>query len=195
MNEIFVRVKNLIVSPKTEWEQISREENDIRTIALKYLIVLALIPAVCTFIGYSVFGYKIPLMGYVGSSLSMAFRQALVSYISSLAGAALAAVVINLLAPSFSSQQNGGRAFALVVYSYVPMYVAGVLTIIPSLAPITIIAGLYGLYLLYLGLPVMMQTPGEKHTSYFVVSLIVMIVASVVLSMILTPIFLASVYY
>lgn len=195
MNEIFVRVKNLIVSPKTEWEQISREENDIRTIAVKYLVVLALIPAVCTFIGYSVFGYKIPLMGYVGSSLSMAFRQALVSYISSLAGAALAAVVINLLAPSFSSQQNGGRAFALVVYSYVPMYVAGVLTIIPSLAPITIIAGLYGLYLLYLGLPVMMQTPGEKHTSYFVVSLIVMIVASIVLSMILKPIFLASVYY
>lgn len=194
MNEIFARVKNLIVSPKTEWEKISQEENDVKTIAV-YLLILALIPAVCTFIGYSVFGYKVPFMGYVGSSVSMAIRQALVSYVSSLIGAALAAVVINLLAPSFSSQQNGGRVFALVVYSYVPMYVAGVLMILPSLAPITLIAGLYGLYLLYLGLPVMMQTPEEKHTSYFVVSLIVMIVASIVLSMILTPLFIGSVYY
>lgn len=36
--------------------------------------------------------------------------------------------------------------------------------------------GLYGLYVLYLGLPVITKVPAEKHLGYFVVSLIVALV-------------------
>lgn len=195
MKEIVVRVKNLIVSPKTEWEKIAQEPDDIKGVAIKYLLILALIPAICTFIGYLLFGYKVPLVGYVGASFSLAIRYALISFVSSVVGVVLAAIVINMLAPSFASRQNSAKAFALVVYSYAPMFVAGILFIIPSLGSLAMLAGLYGLYLLYLGLPVMMGTNEDKHVIYFVVSLVVMVVVSVVLSLILTPIFVGGFQY
>lgn len=194
MNEIIERVKNLILSPKTEWEKIGQEPADSKTIAVKYLLILALIPAVCTFIGYTIFGYRLPLVGFVGASVSLALRYAIVSIVSSVIGAIVAAFVINMLAPSFGSRQDGAKAFSLVVYSYVPMFVAGVFLIFPSLGALAFLAGLYGLYLLYLGLPVMMETPEDKHTTYFVVSLLVMIVAMIVLSAILTPFIVGRIY-
>lgn len=193
MNEIIERVKNLIISPKSEWEKISQESLETARL-IQFLIMLALIPTVATFIGYALFGYRVPFVGYVGGSVAWALRYALVSFVSNVAGAFLAAFVINMLAPSFGSRQDWNKAFALVVYSYVPFYVAGVLYIIPSLGILASLAGLYGLYLLYLGLPLMMETTEDKHTTYFVVSLVVMIAAGFVLSLILTPLFIGRLY-
>jgi len=45
--------------------------------------------------------------------------------------------------------------------------------------------GLYGLYLLYIGLPKIKKTPADKQTGYFVVSLIVCIVVYMVVGWIL----------
>lgn len=193
MNEIIERVKNLIISPKSEWEKISQESLETAKL-IQFLIILALIPTVATFIGYALFGYRVPFVGYVDGSVAWALRYALVSFVSNVAGAFLAAFVINMLAPSFGSRQDWNKAFALVVYSYVPFYVAGVLYIIPSLGILASLAGLYGLYLLYLGLPLMMETTEDKHTTYFVISLVVMIAAGFVLSLILTPLFIGRLY-
>jgi hypothetical protein len=80
----------------------------------------------------------------------------------------------------------------LVVYSYTASFVAGVFYIIPGLGILAMLGGLYGLYILYLGLKPMMQTPDDKITVYFVVSLLVIIVVTVVLSLILGAILLTS---
>jgi hypothetical protein len=56
------------------------------------------------------------------------------------------------------------------------------------------IAGLYGLYLLYIGLQPMMKVAAEKQTTYFVVSLLVMIVVSFALSAILAGVLIGSAY-
>ena len=69
----------------------------------------------------------------------------------------------------------------LVVYAMTPVWVAGVLNLVPALAFLGIIAGLYAIYLFYLGLPVLMGTPADKVIPYMVVSALVIIVVSVVL--------------
>jgi len=50
------------------------------------------------------------------------------------------------------------------------------------------VGGLYGLYLMYLGLPQMMKTPQDKVIGYLVVSIIVLIVTYWIVSLILTSI-------
>jgi hypothetical protein len=47
------------------------------------------------------------------------------------------------------------------------------------------LAGLYGLYLLYLGLPKLKKTPADKHVGYFVVSLLVIIVLNIVIGLLM----------
>ena len=64
--------------------------------------------------------------------------------------------------------------------------------IIPQLSILAGLAGLYGLYVLYVGMKPMMKTPDEKVTGYFVVSLLVIIVASILISFLLTSIFIGQ---
>ena len=190
--DIINRVKNILITPKTEWVTIEAERLPSVQLLTSYLLILALIPAVCQFIGQGLIGTSV-LGIKVGGTIAWGLKSAITSYITMVGGAYLTAWVINLLATSFGSEKNFDQAFALVVYSYTPMYIAGVFYILPSLGIIATLAGLYGLYILYTGLQPMMKTPADKTVVYFIVSLVCLIVVSLVLGAILGVI-LAAVF-
>ncbi len=182
------RIKNMLLNPKTEWEIVEPEQTDSKTLTLTYLLPLALIPAIASFIGFGLIGQNV--MGMHIGSFGFGIRQSLTSLISTILGAFLTAYVIDYLATNFGAQKNFNQAFKLVTYSYTPMLVAGILFIIPSLSILVTIAGLYGLYLLYIGLQPLMKCTDDKKTSYFVVSIIAVIVVYAVLGAIFGAIFL-----
>ena len=185
------RAKNILLKPKEEWVVINQETTSVTELCTKYLLILALIPALAQFVKNGLIGYSIPFVGHVNGSIEMGIRQAIISYASTVAGAFISAFVIDALATSFGSQKNFSRAFQLVVYSFTAMMVAGIFYLIPGLSILSIL-GLYGLYILYLGMTPMMQTPEDKVVGYFVVSLVVIIAVYVVLSLILGALFIAK---
>jgi hypothetical protein len=75
------------------------------------------------------------------------------------------------------------------------MFVAGIFHLLPSLTWLASLGGLYGLYLLYIGLQPMMKAPADKQSSYFVMTLIVMVAVGVGLSLIMNAILLRSGYH
>ncbi len=180
------RIKNILVNPKSEWGVIEKEETSVQELTVGYLLILALIPAIASLIGYWLVGYKVPFVGHVGGTFAIGFRQGLLAFISPVVSVFIAAYVIDLLATSFESQKDFRKAFQLVVYSYTASLVAGVVMIVPSLGIIATLAGIYSLYLLYLGLQPMMKTPENKVTTYFIVSLLVMIVVTILVAAILS---------
>jgi uncharacterized membrane protein len=103
-----------------------------------------------------------------------------VGYVLSLVGAFLAAFIVDKLAPSFQSSGGLVQALKMVAYASTASWVAGVLQLIPMLGALALLAALYGVYLFYLGLPSVMNTPPDKVIPYMVVSAIVIIVISVV---------------
>ncbi len=178
------RAKNIVLTPKTEWPVIAIEEANISQIFTGYVIPLALIPAVGSLIGFGFVG-----RGY-GASLRWGMAMALTQFISALVGVFISAFVANVLAPNFGSEKNLGKAMQMVAYSYTPAWVAGVLLVFPTLGILVTLAALYGLYLLYLGLPYMMKTPQDKAVVYLVVLCVVVIAVSIVLGAVLAPVFL-----
>jgi hypothetical protein len=112
----------------------------------------------------------------------------LIQFILAFVGVYISAYVIAFLAPRFGSQQDMGRAVQLVAYSYTPAWVAGILSIVPALGILAFVGGIYGLYLMYLGLPPMMKTPQDKAIGYLVVSIIAVIVTYWIITLILTSI-------
>jgi hypothetical protein len=191
--EIIEKVKNILVSPKTEWQTIGTENAPHAKVFTSYVVPLALIPAIAAFIGYGLIGYSV--LGVHVGSVSWGLRQAVVQYIAMLGGTYITAFVINALAENFGAKKDFDRAFSLVAYAYTPMFVGGVFYLLPSLSWLASLAGLYGLYLLYIGLQPMMKAPADKQTSYFVISLIVTIVVSAVLSVVLAAILLRGAYF
>jgi Yip1 domain len=184
------RAKNIMLTPAKEWDVVNGEEANVPGIITGYVLPLAGAAAVAAFIGY----------GLIGANLGFGVRLKGIDWglyhgISVLAGALLSvfvsAFVIDALAPSFGSEKNLGKSVQLVAYSWTPGWVGGLLAIIPSLAIIGGLASLYGLYLLYVGLPKLKKTPQDKQVSYFVVSLLVMIVVFVVIGFIMTKILMS----
>jgi H+/Cl- antiporter ClcA len=72
------------------------------------------------------------------------------------------------------------QAFKVAAYSNTAGWVAGLLMILPQLTVIAGLISLYGFYLLYLGLPVLMKAPKEKALAYTIVTVIAAIILFVV---------------
>jgi hypothetical protein len=181
------RAKNIIISPATEWEVIKKEDTNFQQIITNYVIPMALIPAVASFIGYALIGKSIPFVG-VTKGISWGISYALVGFLGSLLAVFISTHVIDLLAPSFNSEKNLDKSARLVAYSFTPSWVGGILMIIPSISWLGGLFGLYGIYLLYLGIRPMKETPEDKSVIYLIVSLLVIFAVYFILSAILSSI-------
>jgi hypothetical protein len=180
------RVKNIIVSPDKEWDVIAAEQPDTGKIIMGYVLPLAGAAALAAFIGFGFIGKN--YFGVRVSSIDYGIYHAIDVLVGAIAAVFISAFVIDALAPNFGSEKNFGRSVQLVAYSYTPGWVGGLLAILPALALVGTLAGLYGLYLLYVGLPKLKKTPPDKHLSYFVVSLLVIIAVYIVIGIIMAAI-------
>lgn len=175
------RIKNIIVSPKTEWPRIDVEPGTAQSVFMSWAVPLAAIGPVCSLIGGQVFGmgafgirYHPPIVSSVVS--------AVLSYAAALAGVWILALIVDALAPTFGSQKDMSRSMKLAAYSLTPGWIAGVLSIIPMLGTLALLAMLYGFYLFWVGLPILKKTPADKAVGYIVVTIIADIVVYFVLA-------------
>ena len=175
---LVARVKNILLTPQTEWGVIERESGDAAYLFKTYVAILAAIPAVCGFIGASIIGAA----GY-RTGFFFGLMSAIVSYILTLVGVYVMALIIDALAPSFGGRKDFASALKLVVYSSTAAWVAGIFSLIPALAILGLL-GLYSLYLLYLGVPVLMKSPPEKSLFYTIVAIVCAIVVWIAIAMI-----------
>lgn len=182
------RVINILKSPATEWPVIDAEATDIGRLYREYIIPLSAIPAIAAFIGYSLIGASMPLVGFYRRPMMTGLALMIVSYVMGLIGVFVCAVVVEWLAPKFKSSGTRVDALKLVAYASTPMWVAGILQILPALSVLSLLAGLYAIYLFYLGLPVIMKTPADQVVIYMIVAAIVIIVVGLVMATISTAI-------
>jgi hypothetical protein len=178
---IQTRVIGMLSKPAEEWRSVAAESTDPAGLMKEYAAPLAAIPAVCQFLGLTIVGVSLPFLGTYRTSMARGLSGAIVQWVFALAGAWLAAVVVDKLAPTFQSHGGMTHALKLVVYAMTPVWVAGVLNLVPALSVLAILGAFYAIYLFYLGLPVLMSTPADKVVPYMIVSALVIIVLSVIL--------------
>ncbi|MEO6716839.1 MAG: Yip1 family protein [Novosphingobium sp.] len=179
---IFARAKAIIMTPKDEWPKIATETTSQSDLLLKYVLPLAAIGPVASFIGGQVFGYGAFGFSY-RPGLIAGLATAIVSFVLSLVSLFVLTFIADLLAPKFAGESNRAQAFKLVAYSYTAGWAAGVFGIIPMLAFFGLL-GLYSVYLLYTGATPLMKVPEDKAAGYTAVT----ILCAIVLSIIVTPI-------
>ena len=177
------RVKNILLSPRQEWEVIDKEPATVGSLYTRYILPLAAIGPICTAIGYSVFGITLPFVGTWRTPIGSAITSAVVTYVGTLIGVYLMSLIIDNLAPTFSGTRSQIQALKVAAYSYTPAWIAGVFSLLPGLRWLAIL-GLYSLFLIYSGLPVLMKSPKEKAFGYTAVVLIVGIILGFVVAMI-----------
>lgn len=171
-NAIIKRAIAIITKPTEEWEVIKNETMTINDMFLKYAIWLAAIPAIAGFIGFALIGFSV--MGFtVRYPMSNAIIWMILMYVMQLVGVFVLGIIIDALATTFGAQKDMVGSMKAAVFANTPAWIASVLLIIPALSMLAIIGGLYGLYLLYLGIKIVKNPPQDKLVGYFIVSLII----------------------
>jgi hypothetical protein len=156
---IIQRAQDILLKPKATWPQIAAEPASVASIFQQWLLILAAIPALASFIGLSLlgvggFGFRLPI--------ASGLVQMVMSYLLALGMVYVMALVVDALAPTFGGRKNFLAAFKLVAYSCTAAFVGGIFNLIPSLAVLGLLAAIYSIYLLYLGLPVLMGQSGRQ---------------------------------
>jgi hypothetical protein len=181
---ILQRVINIITKPKDEWQVIAAEQPNAMKLIGGYALILALIPALSAFIKYGIIGMS--FMGYTSRSIGSGIQTGLIQLLSAVIGVYLLAWIIDLLAPSFDSQKNFGRSLQLAVYSSTPQWIAGILLLFSTtMSMLIMVIGLYAIYLLAVGMPVLKGTPKDKVVGYVALTIVAMIVIGLLLALIL----------
>lgn len=179
------RVVNILKDPKSEWPVIAAESTDIGRLYREYIIPLSAIPVVASFIGSMWIGSMLVATGVAGGGLLWWLCFSIATYVLGLVGLYIDAVVIEWLAPKFKSSGTRVDALKVVAYSMTPVWIAGILSLVPLLAVLAIVAVIYAIYLCYLGLPHVMKTPQDQVVIFMIVAAVVIIVIHMVLGAIL----------
>jgi hypothetical protein len=156
-------------------------------ILINYVAVLAAITFIGTLIGDLIlYGVVLGYFGVAGLAVGGAFVGAIISYIFYVAAVFIVGVVIKSLASNFRSQPNDINALKLSSYVFTPFFLASIAYIIPYVGGFIAFLGLlYGLYILYKGLPIMVSTPQDQVLIFTIVIVVVAIVIFAIIGVII----------
>jgi hypothetical protein len=189
LNKIIARAKAMFLAPRSEWPTVAAEPATVGALFSGYIVILAAIPPIARFLSSAIIGTSLGFFGSFRLPIGWALESAIVTYVLSLVGVYISALIVDALAPSFSAEKNPVQALKVVAYSYTAYWVASIAIIIPALGwLIALVGALYSIYLLNMGLPFTMKCPPEKSIGYTAVIIIVSIVIYFVIGIVVASV-------
>lgn len=178
----------IMTRPSNEWLSIREANSSFKQVFLSHVPFLALIPAVSSFIGVTQVGFSVAGSAPVKLSVESALSLCALTYVALLAGVFILGEFINWMAKTYGvagteeKRHHAGTALAVCVTT--PLFLAGIFNLYPSLWLNVLAmsaAGAYAVYLIYEGLPVVMNIDRDRAflyaTSVITVGLVLMVAA------------------
>lgn len=167
------RIKDIILNPREEWPKIAVEPISNKDIILQVVLPLTLIAALISL-------FVVWLGTYL--TFGVALKVAVLRFVLPMVTIIIAAIIANELAETFNSAKNLNASYKLIAYSSIPWLLTNiVVSLFWSLTWLTIL-GLYGVYLLYTGIPILMKTPEDKNPVYTLTVVVLIFVIQLILS-------------
>ena len=163
-----VRARAILVDPAAAWGAIEKDAGDPAYLLSRYVAVLALIPALSSFVGAVLIGVVAPSGAVIRLDLIDGLLGATFSYAASCIIALLLGLIIDVLGPLFGGRRSFENGFKLAVYSLTPLWLAGIFLLLPGLR-FLLLTGAYGIYLLFVGVPRLTKVPQQQATNFTVV--------------------------
>ena len=174
----------LFTDPAREWESIREQYKTSERAGIGHVFVLAAIPAISGYIGTTQVGWRIGVGDPIKITGDSAVSIAVIYYLALLVGVYTIGWMIHLLGRAYEIEKPLPLSIALAAYTATPLFLIGVMQVYPVLW-LNMLIGLpalaYTVYLLYSGLPIMMEIPAERGFLYSSAVLAVGLIALVAL--------------
>ena len=162
-------ILGLLIDPVRQWEAIREQQQQTGNTPVGHVFFLALIPAISGYIGTTQVGWRIGVGEPIRITGDSALAIAIIYYLALLVGVFSIGWVIHLLGKAYEVVRPLSLCIALAAYTATPLFLIGIMEVYPVLW-LNMLIGLpalaYTVYLLYSGLPIMMEIPAEKGFLY-----------------------------
>ncbi len=163
MKALLLRVKNILIRPRDEWQAI-KDEPETYAGVIRYAAVLATLPPAAAVAGRIVLDRNIQ-ENKIAFSFSFVLLSNLLWYGMYVLNIAVVGAIIAAIVTSAAIQVNGIQGMRIAAYSFTPLFIAGFAAVIPGMGWIVNAAIAYGVYLLYLGI-VALTSAGKKRAAW-----------------------------
>lgn len=176
-------ISGLFINPTSAWQKI-RDNTSSNKFNPIPIFVMAAIPAFSGYIGTTQIGWRIGSGEPVLLTPDTALVIALCYYLVIIMGIISIGWVIQLMGKTYGAEQPLARCIVLATYTATPLLLIGVMEIYPVLW-LNMLIGLpslaYTVYLLYTGLPIMMNISQDRGFLFSTAVLAVGLIALVAL--------------
>lgn len=155
----------VLYDPKHEWQDIRKEHYSMMHCFLSQISILAAIPALALFIGTTQIGWSIAGGEFVKLTMGSALMAAVAFYAAMWVAVGFIAYVIHWMEKTYGGNVTIDECMVLTTFTATPMFLAGIAGLYPVLW-LNVIVGLaavcYTVYLLFTGVPEIMEIPEDR---------------------------------
>lgn len=163
----------IMLHPDREWKAIRNERHSFAQVFLSHVPILALIPCLSMYFGVTQVGWSIGDGDPVKLTSQSALMLCVLTYFAMMAGVLVLGEFINWMSKTYGVSDNAERRHyegtALAVYITTPVFLAGIVGLYPDpviYSVVHILAGAYAVYLIYEGIPILMNIEKEQAFMY-----------------------------
>ena len=165
------RTKNIFTEPKREFIRISQEESEPLTVFTTFVLPFLILYTVASYLGEITFS---PATFEVGTSVIL--KNILFMLLVLTISIYLASFVINELLSLFHIKKDIKQTFALVSYTFTPIYIALIFSgLIPNLAAVIYFIGFYSIVLFWIATSSIFDIKMEQRQIFVSISLILIV--------------------
>lgn len=155
----------LLFRPKTQWQRIATQGSFSLPSSVIYTLILALLPVVAWFYGTTVIGWTVGDGDIIRMTAESASKIITLFYLTMVISVIVIGYMIHWMSKTYGADSSMAKGITIASFSATPLYIAGAVGFMPVFwlaLLIGVSAVSYAVYILYLGIPRVMNIPEER---------------------------------
>jgi hypothetical protein len=185
----------MISKPSATWRTVAAMPDKSRNALVLYPCIMAVFPAIAWYYGTSHVGWTVGSYNEViRLTTASAFQISILFYLAMVASVAAIGYFIHWMSDTYGAESTVAKGIVIAGLTATPLFVTGLVGFYPTLwldLLIGVVAVSWSVYLMYLGIPIVMNIPEERG---FLFSSAVLAIALVILVCIMVVSILAWEY-
>ena len=154
--------------PHKEWQSIRSRREEI-LYSISHILLIALIPAICSYFSAVYLGWYVNLEEVITLSPKVALLASVAMYFLLVGGVLTLALLAWKMANSCGATATFTQALELSSYAATPLLICGFGALFPHIwfmVTLGIVGILYSIYLLFAGVPILINVSEDKRLLY-----------------------------
>jgi hypothetical protein len=188
---MFDHAMGLLVRPSKQWGKVAQLPAATMTTMILYPCIMALLPAVAWYYGTTRIGWTVGDGDAIKLTAASALAIVILFYLAMITAVAIIGYFIHWMADTYGADSSFAKGIVIAGFTATPLFLAGLTGFYPVLwldLLLAVVAVCWSVYLLFLGIPIVMDIPEERgflFSSAVIAICLVMIICIMVGSVIL----------